>query len=431
MYDYALKFNSYLDRTLYSRLSARQQAFIREISFRFKFTFQEFRQVVNVCRDLSMWGETGLEEWWKEKEQAQDVLPVANKGVFLEQMKGYLHTLITAEKQYQNTDHFKPTSRTENRVVHNNSDKKIFGLCPVASDKTICCRLQTIDTIENCVLGCSYCTIQTFYTDHTVINTGLKEKLKQIEIKPDRYYHFGSGQASDSLALGNQGGILDDLCAFARDHSNVLMELKTKSKNIKYFLENEVPSNVVCSWSLNPEIIIRNEEHFTATLEERLTAARNLSDRGIKVAFHFHPMIYYKGWDTDYPAIAQKITDRFTPDQVLFISFGSVTLIKPVIHKIRDRGIATKTLQMELVPDPLGKLTYPDHIKIKMFHKIYEAFKSWQDIVYMYLCMENAEIWEQVFGFVYQNNFDFEQDFTRKTIGRIYEHQPFGNYHNS
>jgi spore photoproduct lyase len=421
MHDYTTKFNSYLDRTLYANLSTGQQAFIRNISFRFGFTFQEFRQVVNACRDLWMWGEMELEEWWSAKERHRDDARVMNKSVFLAEMRSYLHTLTTSEKVYKNTSYFKPAGKTMNPVVIDNSEKKISGLCPVASDKTVCCRLQTIDTVENCVLGCSYCTIQTFYTDRTVINTNLREKLNRIEIEPGRYYHFGSGQASDSLALGNHGGILDDVCDFARNHPNVLLELKTKSKNINYFLENTIPPNMVCSWSVNPEVIIRNEEHFTASLEERLAAARSLCDRGIKVGFHFHPMIYYQGWETDYPAIARDMMERFTPQQVLFLSFGSITLIKPVIQKIRARGIATKTLQMEFVPDPLGKLTYPDLVKIKMYRKIHEAFKSWQNRVYMYLCMEKAEIWKQVFGFVYANNFDFEQDFARQTIGRISE----------
>ena len=76
---------------------------------------------------------------------------------------------------------------------------------------------------------------------------------------------------------------------------------------------------------------------------------------------------------------------------------------------------------MELVADPHGKWTYPDHLKVRLFKKIYSAFKPWQDKVYMYLCMEKAEIWKEVFGYVYQTNSDFEHDFARKTIGTIHQ----------
>jgi spore photoproduct lyase len=103
----------------------------------------------------------------------------------------------------------------------------------------------------------------------------------------------------------------------------------------------------------------------------------------------------------------------------LFISFGSVTFIKPVIQKIRALGYQTKLLQTEFVADPHGKLTYADDIKIKMFKTMYETFAPWRDRVFMYLCMEKAAIWENAFGYVYRNNDEFEKDFGRKTMSKL------------
>jgi spore photoproduct lyase len=419
-FNYQQKFNSYLPKTHYSKLHPLEQEFIKELSFRFKFTFQEFRQVAEAARDLSMWNERGLAEWWLSANRQRTVPETTTKKIFLQQMSGYLLDLRRSKKEYLPANQNPYPRQPVKPVVYAQSTKNLIGPCPVASDKTLCCQLRTIDAVENCTLGCTYCTIQTFYTDRTVINTGLPDKLVQLKLNRHRYYHFGSGQASDSLALGNIGGILDTLCAFAADHPNVLLELKTKSKNINYFLKKEIPPNIVCSWSLNPEIIITHEEPLTASLKDRLTAARKLADRGIKVAFHFHPMIYYRGWDKDYPAIAGRLMQQFTAGEVLFLSFGSMTLIKPVIRKIRNLDIKTKTLQMELVADPLGKLTYPDAIKIHLFKILYGAFRPWYGKVYMYLCMEKPDIWQQVFGYRYKNNSDFEQDFALKTIGRIY-----------
>jgi spore photoproduct lyase len=85
----------------------------------------------------------------------------------------------------------------------------------------------------------------------------------------------------------------------------------------------------------------------------------------------------------------------FHPDEIVFISFGSVTFIKPVIKKIRNLGFPTKILQMKFVTDPHGKLTYSDEIKIEKFSFMYNAFKEWRDKVFIYLCMEKSEIWEK------------------------------------
>jgi spore photoproduct lyase len=417
-HEYAEKFESYRDRTVFGFLDRDQQTFAKKLAFAHRLTFQEFRRVAEVARDLDMWGEPGLEEWWSNEASRTHLTGIQLKKHLLRELDGHLARLKRDPKRYPTDGRSKPTSRRSKPIVTEQSDKTIWGLCPVASEKTVCCNLRTIDAVENCVFGCSYCTVQTFYHDNVVFDADFAVKLKTIELDSTRFYHIGTGQASDSLAFGNRNGVLDALCEFAADHPNVLLELKTKSDNVGYFLENEIPENVVCSWSLNTPAIVENEEHFTSDLDARLGAARTVADRGVGVAFHFHPMVYYQGWDRDYVALADRLIGQFVPEDVRFVSFGSVTLIKSVIQKIRELGNPTKILQMELVPEPHGKLTYNDDIKINMFRAMYHAFAPWRDRVFMYLCMEKRSIWERSFGYVYESNEEFEAEFGRRTLSR-------------
>jgi len=418
-FDYSQKFESFKNQTLYGKLDREQQDFIRSQAFVHRFTFQEFRQVVEISRDLSLWREGNLPDWWSVETSRSTLHGPALKKHLINNLRAHIQKLKNAPVVYPEEALTRPKQREKNLIATENSEKKIHGMCPVASEKTVCCNLRTIDAVENCIFGCSYCTIQTFYSDNIVFHENFAEKLKAISIEPDRFYHFGTGQSSDALAWGNRNGILEAICQFAADHPNILMELKTKSDNIHYFLENEVPANIVCSWSMNTPTIITNEEHFTASLEKRLGAARQVADKGVKVSFHFHPMVYYDDWQRDYPEIAATLMQKFKPEEVLFISFGSVTFIKPVIQKIRALGYQTKILQTEFVSDPHGKLTYADDIKIKMFKTMYETFAPWHDPVFMYLCMEKAAIWENAFGYVYGSNEEFEKDFGFKTMSKL------------
>ena len=297
------------------------------------------------------------------------------------------------------------------RLEERESPRNVFGRCAAYSEKTVCCGLHTIDAVMGCPFGCSYCTIQTFYGETAELDADLAAKLAAIELDPDRLYHIGTGQASDSLVWGNRGGILDALFDFADAHPNVLLELKTKSANVRHLLAREVPVNVVCSWSLNSAEVVTNEEHGTASLERRLDAARAAADRGVRVAFHFHPMVYYRGWREGYGAVAEALVERFSGLEVEFVSMGSVTLIRPVAKEIRRRGGETKILQMEMATDPHGKLTYPDHVKVELFRHLYGALGPWHDDVFFYLCMETAPIWKAVLGRSYPTNEDFELAF--------------------
>ena len=206
---------------------------------------------------------------------------------------------------------------------------------------------------------------------------------------------------------------------FAAKNPNIVLEFKTKSDNISYFLENDFPANIVCSWSLNPQTIIENEEHFTASLQNRLLAARKVADKGLKVSFHFHPIVYYDKWKESYTKIAEKVQKLFEPHEILFISFGSVTFIKPVLKKIRKQGFNTKITQMELVTDPHGKMTYPDDIKVEKFSTMYKTFSPWHDEVFFYLCMEKASLWQQSLGYVYPDNETFEKAMLDNVFNKI------------
>lgn len=404
---------------LLTNLRVSDRDFISNATKTYRFTHQEFRILTEYARDLEMWQEVNVGELWKGIEST---LPdsfdwKSKKKRILSDLSIKISNLKSSPKHYQKQ--ISPPSRAKLSIVTEDSKNTVLGDCPVASPKTVCCNLKTIDAVENCAYGCSYCTIQTFYGDKVVVEKNLKEKLSKIKLEPNRFYHIGTGQSSDSLVWGNAHGILDDLCEFAERNPNVLLEFKTKSANVSHLLKRDIPQNIVCSWSLNTDTIVNNEEHFTAPLHERISAARKAADKGIKVAFHFHPMVHYDNWKSDYANLAATVQELFDPSEVLFISFGSVTFIKPVIQKIRERGEHSKILQMEMVKDPHGKLTYRDEIKIEMFNAMNDAFSAWHGDVFFYLCMERADIWDAVFGWHYQTNEVFERTFGESSFSKI------------
>lgn len=385
---------------LFPLLRNDDQAFLRELATRHRFSSQEQRQLSEIARDLQQWHAQPLATFWPTNNNKP-------RKQLMKELRQQLHALRTGPKKLT-PEPLKPAKLARDLAP---SERKIHGMCPVAAPETVCCNLRTIDAVENCGFGCSYCTIQTFYGQAVTFDAELASKLNKLaaDLDPGRLYHFGTGQSSDSLMWGNQHGILDDLCAFASQNPNILLEFKTKSKNVQYFLkQSQLPPNIVCSWSLSPQSIIEAEEHFTASLDERLAAARSVADRGVRVSFHFHPMIIFDGWQDAYQQLANRLQDTFSPEEILFISFGSVTFIRPVIRAIRERERPTKMLQMDLVPTAKGKLSYPPELKKQQFSLIFQSFAPWHDQVFFYLCMEEAEYWTSTFGRVYPDNDSFE-----------------------
>ena len=207
---------------------------------------------------------------------------------------------------------------------------------------------------------------------------------------------------------GDRFGILSALTDFGARHQNVILELKSKSNNIRFFLQREIPRNLIVTFSLNTPAIIANEEHLSASLDARLAAAEALAARGILVGFHLHPMVWYEGWRSDYGALFERLLRSFDPSGVAMVSLGTLTFIKPVVKKLRSRGLRSKILQMPLA-DANGKLSYPLQIKRELLKFAADALLPWRERVFFYLCMEDASLWREVLGCEYESNDAFEE----------------------
>lgn len=415
---YSAKFSTISEQTSFRHLPEDQQWFLQQQAYRFRFTLQDLRKLAEIALDLNMWGEGSIIELWP-------VSATDENG--RNEKKRVLATVAAIwEKKRAESNHYqcsRSTGAPEQPAVEAILQRKAglgLGQCPVASPKTRCCNLMTLDAVENCGYGCSYCSIQSFFGDNRVIfDDQFGNKLAALDIDPGEIYHIGTGQSSDSLMWGNSHGVLDALIAFARRHPNVILELKTKSGNITHLLQADPPRNIICTWSLNTPIIIGNEELGTAPLEKRISAARALADKGIIVGFHFHPLVHYSGWREDYARVAASIQETFKPSEVALVSLGTLTYTKAVVKKIRESQLQSKVLKMKLEESD-GKLSYPDEIKLELFSHLYDCFDdAWHTGVFFYLCMENQKYWKPVFGFEYPSNDAFENAMKQSYMGKI------------
>jgi len=372
----------------------------------YNFTFSQQNILKNIKKDFLMWNEKSFEDIFPNDYLEKYENKQLSKKIF-EYYVNIHKNLQSKPNNYKNFENIKYDVR---KYSFKAIEKKGIGLgaCPVASEGTRCCNLLTLDAVESCGFDCSYCSIQSFYNQNKVgIDKDFKTKLKNLELDHDKVYHIGTGQSSDSLMWGNRDGILDALFEFAKKYPKVILEFKTKSNNISYFKQNEVPSNIIVTWSLNTPTIIKNEEHLTATLDERIEAARTLADKGILVGFHFHPIVQYENYLDDYKKVYDRLQNEFKVEEVVLISMGTLTFIKPVMKQLREREMKTKILQMPF-ESINGKQSYSLEIKKEMFKHCYDSFKSWHHKVYFYLCMEDHSLWKEVFGYEYSSNNQFE-----------------------
>ncbi|MDD4294805.1 MAG: hypothetical protein PHP69_04770 [Candidatus Omnitrophica bacterium] len=269
-----------------------------------------------------------------------------------------------------------------------------FKPCPCTKDY-MRCGYWVFNLGFGCPFDCSYCFLQE-YTNFPGLTLPANiddffEKFDEFEKTLKNPIRIGTGEFCDSLALDHITKYSTKLVPYFKE-KNVIFELKTKSANIGNLLKIPGSKNIVISWSLNPKKIARNEELKTASLKERLKAAKKLQNLGYSIAFHFDPIIYYNGWEKDYLKTVDMIYKYVKPD-LAWISLGTLRCQRN-IKTINEKRFNKSTIFYgELFLGKDKKLRYPENIRKDIYLKMKEFISRYDTQTPIYPCMETAEIW--------------------------------------
>lgn len=270
--------------------------------------------------------------------------------------------------------------------------------CPCTSAAR-CCGYHLLNLGFGCGFECTYCFLQGYQNAPGIILPANIEDYFRNFVPPAAgsslfdQPRVGSGEFTDSL-------IFDDLTAFSpliveffRARPGVSFEFKTKSANVGNLLAAPSAPNVVVSWSVNPQKMIDENEFYTASIDERLAAARECADAGYGVAFHFDPVIRYTIWRDGYAEVIERIFDAVPARAVRWISIGTLRMkadIKRVIEaRFPDNGI----LDAELLLGPDRKLRYAEHERVEVYRHLINRIRARSAATTVYLCMESPDVW--------------------------------------
>lgn len=338
------------------------------------------------------------DEVWIERSEVETSLA---KTLAARLDPGIIHVLENGTTV--DTDTFSAGKR---RLVLQRHRGSFLRHCPAGTAGLVCCNYLVVNLASNCPFDCSYCFLQEYLANNPTMKafTNVDDALREIDAvlraHPDRSFRIGTGELADSLALDPLTALSRRLVPFFSERPNALLELKTKTDCIDELLGLDPKGRVVVSWSVNAPRIIETEEHGTATLEERLTAAHRVQEAGYRVGFHFDPLIELEGWEEGYAEAVDRILEAVEPRAIAWISLGSLRLTPSLRQSIRSRRPDSMILGSELVPCTDGKARVWRGLRTRMYRHLVERLARVSGDVPVYLCMEPPAMWDRVMGTV-------------------------------
>ena len=296
--------------------------------------------------------------------------------------------------------------------------------CPGTGNSYLCCRYQIINHTLNCPLNCSYCILQYYlnqpatiiYTDFDAIIQELDNKLAK---QPDRFFRVGTGELGDSMALPGSRLFARELIKKFSDRKNLLLELKTKVNEVDNLISTRKKGSIVLAWSVNPDQIIKKEESMAANLDERLKAAKKAQEAGFLLAFHFDPILEWENWENIYPEVVDKIYSYVDPGRITWVSLGSLRFPPETKDKIMKKYPHSDIIYSEMITGHDGKMRYVRPLRVPVYKKIYKNLTSVENPPFIYFCMENETVWQEVMGFAPESNAHLDYLFAKSLYARF------------
>jgi len=259
---------------------------------------------------------------------------------------------------------------------------------------------------HGCPFDCEYCFLYDYLAhQRPTIFVNLPDILQRIKeiiaasasaAVPSPGLFFHAGEFSDALAYDHLTNLSQPLVELFAPQRHARLEMRTKSDYVENLLGLNHNGQTVISWTFNPEEIAERIEHQTASLDERIQAARRVQEAGYWVGLRFDPIVWYPDWQTGYREMIDKIFSVLDPKKISDISLGMFRATPGLRRVIQHRVRQSWLLAGEVVQCEDKKYRYFKPIRLEMYRAILGWIRAYAPNVNVELCMEAPEVEKRV-----------------------------------
>ena len=224
----------------------------------------------------------------------------------------------------------------------------------------------------NCIYDCRYCFLQGMYqsahyllfVNYEDFETEIEKTLSIVDGEPCYFY---SGYDCDSLALEPVTKFIENFLPYFSKHKNAIVEIRTKSTQIRSLLEHQPLDNCIVAFSFTPAAISEALEHKVPTIQKRVDAINKLQDRGWNIGLRFDPIIYDDRYQEQYAELFELLFSQIDPGRLHSVSLGVFRLPEPFYRKMQRLYPEEKLFAARLEKQN-GMVSYGETLEQKMLH---------------------------------------------------------------
>lgn len=207
-----------------------------------------------------------------------------------------------------------------------------------------------IPIATGCIGHCHYCYLQTtlgakpYVRVYVNIPEILERAHRYIDERRPRITRFEAACTSDPLSLEHLTGNLRRLIEFMGQEEYGRLRFVTKYDLVDSLLDARHNGHTRIRFSVNSDYVVRNFEANTASLKERLAAARRVAEAGYPLGFIIAPIYLYEGWREEYEELVRRVSRAMPPNRRQGVTFELIQhrFTRPAKRVIEKRYPKTK-----------------------------------------------------------------------------------------
>lgn len=201
---------------------------------------------------------------------------------------------------------------------------------------------------------------------------------------------------TDFLAIDPLTNFSLDLVKILDRHPELNISLRTKSANVDDLLTLKATSNIKISMNFNTKHAIDNYEIGSATLDERIAAAKKIQSKsGVLLKVIVEPIIAYDNYENDYVDLIERLKKELNLSSVENITFGCVRYKNKLISMINEFYPNTKLdLASNLVAFPKDRIRYEEQLRKNIYSKILTSLNGIN--TKLQLAAETPQMWDDL-----------------------------------
>ena len=188
-------------------------------------------------------------------------------------------------------------------------------------------------SMMNCPFDCEYCYLKGMYpSSNIVVFVNLEDYRADIEEKlKDGPVYVCASYDTDLIAMNSLTGHTDFWKEMAREHPDLLVELRTKAA---VDITDNI-SNVIYAFTLSPSEVVSRYERLTAPVSARIRAAAKALENGAKVRLCFDPIIKINDYESAYKKLIDETAAALDLKKLTDVSVGTFRISADYLNKMR------------------------------------------------------------------------------------------------